>query len=277
VILTITPDSTGKIPDEQLAALREEAAVGRSRVVIASHGLATTYVGSASFSDAFMAGVDVRRIELGVPEPDCLTMIINWPSACTEDDGSPLNVLSSLGFWKMEQRADLIGRTDGYQVLDTVLDHLPASGRIILIGHSFGTKVVCAALTMLEANWSLGPSADLRLFRLAPAFENTGLNSSGIYADLTHLPVQIWVNRSSLDRALSDWFPVARRAELKSSVALGYAGPDPVTVAQWGSRLTVFDMTAVHRANVGWNGGAGGSHDDQMHNENYDPIIAALA
>ena len=71
-----------------------------------------------------------------------------------DDPTGVANLLEPLTFYTMEKRADDIGQEGLYAILRLIfLAVRPDSKlRINLLGHSFGCKVVCAALERLAVN-----------------------------------------------------------------------------------------------------------------------------
>jgi len=200
------------------------------------------------------------------PPRDTFGVGIHWPSEITEDPSSLLNDLQLFTFYTMEHRADGVGKNAVYTILRLMLEAQPGVQlRFFLIGHSFGCRVMCAALQDLQA-------------------------------DL------VSISKSALDEALGKWFPLAGGiANLlhkgDPAVALGFGGPTAATTAAFGSyrelavdqnftpttpgpidqRLLTADLTPLHqwRTKQGlWNGGVTGSHSD-IDNDQVRALLAA--
>ncbi|MGA8574173.1 MAG: hypothetical protein WB609_00600 [Candidatus Cybelea sp.] len=232
---------------------------------------------------------------------------IHWPSEISEDPASPLNALQLLSFYTMEHRADAIGRNAVYSMLRLVLKSRLGSGlpfRVFLLGHSFGCKVICAALEDMQVDVANGtitipPGTDFRTVLLEPATDEDNLEPGDIYGNVVGVPnSRLLVTKSLEDAALTKWFLEAGRAAnlFNPKPALGSAGPTPATVTAFGGadsfslppafsptgmfgytrRLVVVDLTAIHRARAAsgqWpSGGFAGQHSDIFFDEIYHMI-----
>jgi hypothetical protein len=232
---------------------------------------------------------------------------IHWPSEITEDQTSPLNALQLFTFYTMEHRADAVGRNAVYAMLRLVLKLRLGSGlpfRVFLLGHSFGCKVICAALQDTQVDVANGtieiPSGtEFRAVLLEPATDRDNLEPGDIYGDVHQLPnFRLLVTKSLKDEALTKWFVLAGRAAnlFNPKEALGSAGPTQATIDAFGGadafslaagfapsgmfgytqRLVVVDLTAVHTARVAsgaWqNGNSAGQHSDIFFDEIYHMI-----
>jgi hypothetical protein len=231
------------------------------------------------------------------PPRDSLSVGIHWPSEITEDPTSPLNALQLFTFYTMEHRAEAVGRNAVYTMLRLMLQARAGTGsplRIMLLGHSFGCKVVCAALQDVQtdiANRTIAvePGTSFRVVLLEPATDNDNLEPGDIYGDVCQITnLRMLISKSSLDEALTTWFVAAAKAANLFKAphqALGAAGPTPATVTAFGgaanltveqgfttgdaagitSRLVVADLSPVHAARKTqglYNGGFSGSHSD---------------
>ncbi|WP_337174224.1 trypsin-like peptidase domain-containing protein [Paludisphaera sp.] len=121
-------------------------------------------------------------------------------------------------YWQMKGRAGLVGR-NGVRVMLARLQARYPGARIHLFGHSFGTKVVLAAV----AERDLGlprPVTTLVLIQGAVSLEAmservTGRNVPGAYRmalDDRRVAGHVIVTFSRNDSALNDFYPIASRA-----------------------------------------------------------------
>jgi hypothetical protein len=175
---------------------------------------------------------------------------IHWPSTLTEDEVSVANYFQALSFYTMEKRADSIGTNTGYTLLRLILDNWtrqPKPLAIHLFGHSFGAKVVCAALERLVEQSSANPIPADVTFDVAlvqAAFDNDELEAQNEYGSLaTGLPgLRLLVTRSDGDQALSELYPAAHQAARllgKTKPALGHAGPTSAVASQYDGAQTL--------------------------------------
>jgi Alpha/beta hydrolase of unknown function (DUF900) len=233
-----------------------------------------------------------------------LSVGIHWPSTLTEDEVSIDNYFQALSFYTMEKRADAVGSNATYTLLRVILDAWtgqPQPLNIHLLGHSFGAKVVCAALERLVEQSGAKPIPANVVFDLAlleAAFDNDELESQNDYGRVAGaLPgLRLLVTHSDLDTALSKLYPAAHeRARLlgKFKPALGNAGPSPATAALFGGaseidvppgftveegglpgQLTVADLTKLHAANPAGAVKFSGHHSDIFYAEIYELLKA---
>jgi hypothetical protein len=232
-----------------------------------------------------------------------LNIGVHWPSTLTEDHLSLLNYAQALSFYTMEKRADSIGENAVYALLQFVLAVKPAGTalRLHLLGHSFGCKVVCSALQRLVDNSGASPllgDVAFDVVLLQAAFDNDLLEAGQDYGGLLQgLPtLRVLVTRSDEDKALQNLYPRAHRlAHLLGQVkpALGATGLSTTTATQAGgaadvqvgpgfdpatasfsARLTVADLTPLHKANPGGADGLSGHHSDIFHKEIYTLLAA---
>jgi len=146
---------------------------------------------------------------------------IHWPSQITESPQSALNNLELLTFYTMEHRADSVGRNAVYSILRLMLQsrmHEGAAPRLNLIGHSFGCKVVLAALQDLQTDIADGTIAVpagtvFNVVLLEPATDNDHLDPGDIYGDVYKLQdLRTLITTSQKDEALVTWFHLAGTA-----------------------------------------------------------------
>jgi hypothetical protein len=255
---------------------------------------------------------------LTLPE-STLSIGIHWPSEIVEDGSNvPAEFKAVIGnvqpltFYTMKKRADTVGSNGVYAVLRQLLTcwqprvELPAPPKLIinLIGHSFGCKVICAALEAIRKDaiggaLSLPASLRFNVVLIEGAFENMYLDPSEPYGDVPTLPLRMLVTRSDLDTALTQAFPIAHRIVDwfgAAQPALGAGGPTIVTRTAFGGpgldinvgpgfdgapvhasqeRLIVANLTPLHAANPAGNGW-GGHHSDFNYDEVYDLIGSFL-
>jgi hypothetical protein len=212
----------------------------------------------------------------------------------------------------MEHRADAVGKNALYTMLRLMLTTRAASVlplRFFLLGHSFGSKVICAALNDLQVDIAGGTIARpqnvaFRVTLLEAATDNDNLNPGDIYGELAAVEnLRLLITTSALDKALHDWYPAAARAANlfhggSPTPALGAAGPTAATQAAFGGaqalsvnpgytmgaapatgRLVVADLTPVHQARVNaglYDGGFSGSHSDINIAEVYELVMGFM-
>jgi hypothetical protein len=233
-----------------------------------------------------------------------LSVGIHWPSTLTEDEVSVENYFQALSFYTMETRADGVGQNAGYSFLRLLLDAREGQAaplNIHLLGHSFGAKVVCAALERLVEQQATNPlpaNVTFDLALLEAAFDNDELEPQNEYGSLGgNLPgLRVLVTHSDQDTALSGLYPAAHRlARLlgKSKPALGFAGPSEGVVDLFGKpkaidvapgftakpadlpgRLIVADLTPLHTANPDNAVRFSGHHSDVFYSEIYALLSA---
>ena len=233
-----------------------------------------------------------------------LSVGVHWPSTLTEDEISVANYFQALSFYTMEKRADAVGVNTAFTLLRLILDSWsgqPAPLAIHLIGHSFGAKVVCAALERLVEQSGANPIPVNIVFDIAlieAAFDNDELEPQNEYGKLGNaLPdLRILVTHSDKDTALSKLYPDAHKAARllgKIKPALGSAGPSqgvknlfggaaevavgPGFLAPEGglpSRLTLADLTELHTAHPERFLKFSGNHSDIFYPEIYALLCA---
>jgi hypothetical protein len=246
------------------------------------------------------------------PPSAALGVGLHWPSEITEDPNSPLNAGQLFTFYTMEHRADAVGKNAAYAILRQILraraKGSALSTRLYLLGHSFGCKVICAALQDLQVDIAGGTisvpdGTTFRVVLLEPATDNDNLEATDIYGAVSQIAdLRILITKSAKDVALGTWYPLAGRAVnlFNPRAALGSAGPTPDTVTAFGgsvaisvdtgfsasalagvtSRLVVADLTPVHEARVAQGdftgGGFAGSHSDIYFSEVYNMVCGFL-
>lgn len=236
-------------------------------VYVYSHGWSNDAARAMDEYNRFSVDFSKYVYQLGALQPplfsdpplDSLGVGIHWPSEITEDPNSELNNFQLLTFYTMEHRADSVGRNAVYSLLRLMLKARLGQGappRLNLLGHSFGCKVMLAALQDLQADIANGtvpvpPDTMFNLVLLEPATDYDNLEPSDIYGNVPKLPgLRVLVTMSQCDAALVKWFhlagslanvvhkPLAVPGELLHPAgppqALGAVGPTPATIAAFG-------------------------------------------
>jgi hypothetical protein len=322
--ITLPINENGIIVDPNMSSVVAEAIAvdpfGFEDVYIYSHGWSTNAASALDEYALFMVEFAKHALQLArIDPPICertpgqsLGVGIHWPSEITEDGQSPLNALQLLTFYTMEHRADSVGTNAVYMLVRLILAARAGSTiplRLNFLGHSFGTKVVLAALQAVASDVSGGkivaaPGTQFNVVLLESATDNDNLDPGDIYGAVAGIPnLRLLLTTSQADRALCQWFVVAGKlANLLHAPrrALGDAGPTPATAAAFGGaaavsiapgfdgtqlhgigeRLIVADLTPVHRARVASGaystGGITGSHSDINFIELYELVGAFL-
>jgi hypothetical protein len=310
--LTIPSNENGLALDQAINGVIADAInvdpFGFDDVVIYSHGWSTDADSAMVEYDIFTVGLTRRLllapadgIVLSAPPKTALDIGIHWPSEISEDPNSPLNDLQLFTFYTMEHRAEAVGKNLVYSILRIALAARSADQglRFLLLGHSFGCKVMCAALQDMQVDISGGTIAvaegtSFRVVLLEPATDWDNLEPGDIYGDVSQIAnLRVLMTTSQRDLALTQWYPdAARIANLfhgaNPTPALGAAGPTQATIDAFGgadqlsvnigfgmpavmsttNRLVVADLTAAHTARLTGNppayttGGLSGSHSD---------------
>lgn len=293
------------------------APFGFDDVFIYSHGWSTTAVGMMDTYNRFSVELASTILTFqstgpGYPNPprDNFGIGIHWPSEITEDPNSPLTAFQLLTFYTMEHRADVVGRNAVYTMLRLLLNARTPTEvplRIFMLGHSFGCKVICAALqdmqTDVGSTITIPPDTRFRAALLEPATDENNLESTDIYGAVCKIPnLRILITKSQQDLALKDWYVDAGRLTnlFNPRQALGLAGPSQATIDLFGgadafslaanstpanmfamkNRLVVADLTAIHAARAasgdwpgnGPGGGLSGQHSDIFFAEIYNMV-----
>jgi hypothetical protein len=322
-VITIPINENGIIFDTDMNLVVQEAIAvtpfGFQDVYVYSHGWSTDASRALDEYNRFSVDLAKRLLVLGSSNPavfkqpprDSLAVGIHWPSEITEDPTSILNALQLFTFFTMEHRAEAVGKNAVYSMLRLMLQARAGTGsplRIMLLGHSFGCKVVCAALQDLQTDIANGTIAvetgtSFNAVLLEPATDNDNLEPGDIYGDVCKLAdFRLLISKSSQDLALTKWFVDAGRlANLFKAPrqALGATGPTPTTVLAFGgaanlsvdegfttgdaaglpNRLVVADLSPVHTARKQqalYDGGFSGSHSDINFSEIYNMIAGFL-
>ena len=318
----LVTDESGNILDPHLKPNLELAmgpAFQVQDVFIYSHGWWTSSQRAAEIYNRFVIEFTSAAIALSpaLPLPPAFGLGLHWPSMLSENMKDISNYFEALSVYGMANRANAIGASAGFSLLRMLLSR-PAGAaplRIHLIGHSFGCKVVCMALQRLvdkgvvPATGLGGTTIDAVLIQ--GAFNNDELEDARTadYSDVVRgIPgLRMLVTKSSEDAALRNQFKRAQRfANLFGRVrpAVGDEGPTQAAADGFGGktelapgrgfdyaaapplakeRLVVADLSALHKANAGYQEDAhlsaadfafGGHHSDIFLPELYDLMLS---
>jgi hypothetical protein len=323
--LTIPINENGIIFDPAMNLVVQDAIAlnpfAFTDVFLYSHGWSTDAYRAMDEYNSFSIGLAkqillMERLMPGVllnPPKEALGVGVHWPSEITEDPNNVLNDLQLFTFYTMEHRADAVGKNAVYALLRLMLT-VRAQGdpplRFSLLGHSFGCKVICAALQDVWTDIDNGTiplpnGTQFSAVLLQAATDNDNLEAGDIYGGVSKLPtLRLLATTSTLDSALGTWYPRAGKlANLLHPApnALGSAGPTQNTIAAFGGsaktvqvnagflasnmqgatgRLTVADLSPVHQARAASGqysgGGIAGSHSDIDFNEVYQMVMGFL-
>lgn len=206
---------------------------------------------------------------------DTLGIGIHWPSEITEDPESDLNKAQLLTFYTMEHRADAVGKNAVYSMLRLMLQQRVGQGvppRFHLLGHSFGCKVVLAALQDLRVDIvnetiTVPQGTTFNVVLLEPATDSDNLEENDIYGDVPDIDnLRMLITKSQLDQALVRWFhlagvlanvihkPLDGLLDLVHLVgppqALGAVGPTAATIAVFGGDVNCRQIVVDHGFNA---------------------------
>ncbi len=327
--LMVPINSNGVVVDPNIARNAKTAmdgSLGLNDIFVYSHGWSTDADGAMTlynrFSIEFMRWL-ARNPQAGAHPHGALSVGIHWPSELTEEGGivppafaAILGAVQPLTFYTMEKRADTTGTHGVYAVLRQLIVNytaLPGVGgepasvlRVHVIGHSFGCKVVTAAIEALYKDIEAGTlqtpdDLQFNIVLIQAAFENKQLDDGDCYGELEKLNLRMLVTTSQKDTALTQAFPLAHKLmdffTLHPAPALGAAGPTADTEAAFGGadcldvgpgftvetaagctkRLIVADLTKLHAANPEGDSQWGGHHSDFNHDEVYALVAGFLA
>lgn len=241
-----------------------------------------------------------------LPGKETLGIGFHWPSMLSDDQDSMANYLEATSYYTMEKRADAVGENGVYSVLRMLLaarsdDTTPL--RIHCLGHSFGCKVVCAALQEIITDGITVPNnMHLNLVLLQAAFDNDDLAPGDIYGDIaSKIPeVRVLATRSDEDKALQTWYPIAHMVNLFHAgpprIALGAQGPSQSVIDLFGGidsidvdvgfqatalagmnhRFLMANLTPLHQHSSEPSDSFSGRHSDIFHDEVYSLISGFL-
>jgi hypothetical protein len=313
--ITIPINENGIIIDADMSRVIGDAIAedpfGFQDVYVYSHGWSTDAARALGEYNRFSIGFSIQNVEFGRvvpaifknPPRDALAVGIHWPSEITEDENSPLNVLQQLTFYTMEHRADTVGKNGLYTILRLMLQARSNAGqplRFNLLGHSFGCKVICAALQDVAVDIEnktipLPAGTTINAALLQAATDNDNLETGDIYGKIAQLPVRLLLTKSNQDLALTKWYAVAGKlANILHAPppALGADGPTAATTAAFGgadnidvplgfkpidlrglnNRMLVANLSPAHQARSQYSGGFAGHHSDINFSEVYQLV-----
>jgi hypothetical protein len=261
---------------------------------------------SIGFASQLLADRAAANSQLAAIPAASLSTGIHWPSTISENGGFLSDLLEPATFFTMETRADDVGQTGVNGLLLAILGQWQSQGRvgqltINLLGHSFGTKVVCSALQSLVASTAGNPgllaSVRFNVVLLQAAFDNDDFEPDQLYCDVPGgIPnLRVLASKSNLDTALGTAYPRAHLLEFfkkTNRIAMGFAGPTANTESLFGGadqlaitpginfssaaafahRLVVADLTPLHAANPSHADASSGHHSDIYYPEIYSLI-----
>lgn len=221
------------------------AAMGSERYETAVawvHGWLTRAQDFVAESDRAMVGLMEAS---AFPKPT-LGMALHWPSTLSEDRLSVLNLFDVATFGVMSARADGVGKNALCALSYSAIKCATGPLHLILIGHSFGCRAICAALTQLALAGTDLTNVRIDVVLLQAALTQADLSPAGIYGPLLNLSnLRMLVTTSRLDRALRDGFPVAMNllSPPQDHTAVGYGGVGDEAKGFLKDRLQVLDIT----------------------------------
>jgi len=275
--LFLTADAFGKLSDSATdadiaAAMTPEPAV--TDVILSAHGWQTSFDESCADYNRFACGI-LSHIGRSATR---LSVNLHWPSTLA-DTFKPASIVDVATFYVMERRADIVGENAMASAIRSVIRNQRVPLTLTLIGHSFGCKVVCAALQQLAHEGFDFGQVTIKAILLQAAFESDALEPGKQYGDVLKLPARILATKSTLDTALCTWFKVAATVDpLKvfakgERTALGAVGPTPAAQQAYGlDRLVVADLTPVHESRKAMFKGPSGSHSDMANEPVFDLV-----
>ncbi|HEY1685519.1 MAG TPA: alpha/beta hydrolase [Tepidisphaeraceae bacterium] len=236
MFLFIPSNESGVVVDPYMRANLESIEIPED-VFIYSHGWWTSAVDAMISYNRFAAGLN----SAAPPAGKYLAIGIHWPSMLSENQRDWINCVESASFFTMEQRAEHVGRHAAADVLRSIFQRIKTGVnlRVHLLGHSFGCKVICAALAEMIATTprDLWASAQFNLVLLQAAVEDDCLAPQGRYGTISQVPkLRILMTKSSQDTALCAHYPRAHALEWfdhEDRVALGAKGPAPAMLSQF--------------------------------------------
>ncbi|HLW61152.1 MAG TPA: alpha/beta hydrolase [bacterium] len=295
--ITAPINENGIILDPDIGSILKDAMSPPFRftdVFVYSHGWWTDATGAVADYNRFSMELTKQLLLIGATSPtlphlpaSSFATAVQWPS--------------TLSFYSMGKRADVVGQHGVYALLRMIFEALsalaaPPSLRLHLLGHSFGCRVVCSALEQISKDGTqVPPAVALDVVLLQAAFNSDELDPNGMYGNASKLNLRLLVTRSDGDTSLGRWYPIAERLvnlfSGRSVSALGAAGPSAVTQTEFGGagaiavgpgftypavvplteRLIAADLSPLHAAT-----GPGylfsGHHSDIYHDEIYQLI-----
>ena len=319
--LTIPINENGIVSDTSLPGnmtLACSVDFGFNDIFLYSHGWWTNADSALCMYNRFSTEFTDKLIRLkkarslpNIPD-NAFGIGLHWPSTLTEDTlPGILGDVEAVSFYTMERRADTVGTHALYSIVRMALGARQDQDQPLtlhFLGHSFGTKVVCAALQAIASDFpNAKDTIKINVVLLQAAFQNNNLEANEDYNQLCSSPLEarVLMTTSNMDLALKDQFPLAQRINLFKTdadiVAMGFGGPTPATEPLFGGcdritvnhgfsvanysptpnrRLMVADITPLHAYNqqekiyIGDN--FGGHHSDINISELYELIAAFL-
>lgn len=309
--ITIPINANGVIdPDEKIDHIIDKVmspAFGSEDVFLYSHGWWTSADAALKEYNVattdFILSIRQNTPRLAHPPVSPFLVGIHWPSMLDDDPAALVDKLEVLSFYTMGKRADDIGEEGVYSILRLIMSSAPTNKRIRinLFGHSFGCKVVCAALQKLAQNgFVLPPNILINLILFQAAFVTDGLDAGQVYGQVISTygrSLRLLISHSAKDDAVGRAFPLAHSVNFfnkGTKTGLGATGPTAATVAAfpssqampvaWGSSfvgavaspaatptIVSADLTSIHSDQRNkFNGGASGHHSDIFLPEIYD-------
>ena len=320
--ITVPINTSGVITDSFFADEMATACspeFGTTDVLLYSHGWWTDADSAMCFYNRFSTGFSdqVLKILKSVPADlpnrpaQAFGIGLHWPSVFTENPGSILDKVEVLSYYTMEKRADIVGQNALYTMLRHAIEINQGRQqplRFHMLGHSFGCKVVSAALQQIALEKDQGEiqqALQINVILLQAAFKNNSFEAGEDYDKIpgTELGARVLVTKSELDTANGTQFPLAQSINVfapdHDRIALGYAGPTAAARELFGSsqditinpgfthsdfnsnsRLICADLTPVHKRNedqkIYVGDSFGGHHSDINFAELYELIAAFL-
>lgn len=314
LFLTIPINENGIILDQRFAAELQAAATdpfGFTDIFLYSHGWWSTTSNASAEYNLFSLGFAKALQGLVCASP------AQWPKigaafqplalavhrhSKQRDERSPVAPpFEATSFLTMQQRADSTGRHAGYSLLRLMIERQKDGHpyRFNLIGHSFGCRVLCAALHALAEDRETMSKADnsgneFNVVLIQAVADADALAPGQLYGKVQEcIPnLRMLVTTSANDTALAQWYPEAQRAARSLSgriEAMGSKGPlgplhtpvaerFPVTsalVPTFAGPLGVADLTALHESTAQSYGAAqnwAGQHSDINLPQIYDML-----
>ena len=307
----------GTIVDPSLGVYLPELMVAPfnfTDVFFYSHGWWTTAQAAMVDYSRFSVGMLGQILRLatagGLAAPSSsLEVGVHWPAMISEDSESVISVLQPLTFFNRAAMADDVGEHGGQSVLRLMLEALASSNHaginFHLIGHSFGARVVSAALAELVKQVPASSLARHRfnLVLLQGALDSNAFEAGNAYGAIfgaggvPHL--RTLITRSSEDTAVGTWYPDAYKLQhlfRKSVTGIGATGPSPGTPGAAAAlslpigpgftippppslkanSMVVADLTTLHRDNTVKGDSYSGHHSDIYREEIYRLIAGFL-
>jgi hypothetical protein len=322
--ITVPINENGVITDDHIQSELNIVCTRRfgiTDVFLYSHGWWTSAISALADYNRFTVEFADKTLQIAAIEPPPLPRLqqtkpfgigLHWPSMLSEDTGSLEDKLEALSFYTMEKRADTIGHHGLYSIVRMAVEANQSGGppmRFHFLGHSFGCKVVCAALQQIADDeiQRITNALDISVVLIQAAFENNELEDEGDYCDVPSdkFNARLLVTRSDLDIALQKQFKLASTIDIFAAnhdpTAMGAQGPTDATQRRFGgcynltvkpgfahgdfkppgsSRLVCADITPLHQANEAsgvYKGDSfGGHHSDIYIPELYELIAAFL-